>query len=175
MGDKRAAVFLDRDGTLMEEVHYCRDAGDVHLYAGVAEALDRLHAAGFANVIITNQSGIGRGLISEAEYEAVQAELLRQIGPGRIDATYFCPDAPGGDTPRRKPAPGMVLEAAGDLSLDLGQSWFIGDKPADIACGKAAGTRTILVKTGYGREFSELAPDFIAADVVDAIGKILGL
>ncbi len=174
MADKRPAVFLDRDGTLMREVHYCRDPRDVSIYEGVSEALDRLHAAGFVNVIVTNQSGVGRGLITLAEYHAVHAELLRQIGPDRINATYFCPDAPGNDTPRRKPAPGMVLEAAADLGLDLARSWFVGDKPADIECGRRAGTRTILVQTGYGAETeAALEPDVTAAGVVEAIKAIL--
>ncbi len=173
MADKRPAVFLDRDGTLMEEAHYCRRPEEVRIYPGVSEALDRLHWAGFANIIITNQSGIGRGLISVEEYEAVQAELLRQIGPARIDATYFCPDAPGTESPRRKPAPGMILEAAAELSLDLRRSWFIGDKPADIECGQNAGTRTILVQTGYGRETMKSTPDFIAPDVAEAIRLLL--
>jgi D-glycero-D-manno-heptose 1,7-bisphosphate phosphatase len=89
------AVFLDRDGTLMEEVHYCGDPAKVKVFPGVPEALRRLKAAGFRTFVITNQSGIGRGLITEAQYRAVQDEALRQLGQGTIDASYFCPDAPG--------------------------------------------------------------------------------
>ena len=89
------AVFFDRDGTLMEEVHYCGDPAKVKLYPGVPDALARLKQAGFRTFIVTNQSGIGRGLITEAQYRAVEEELLRQIGDRAIDASYFCPDAPG--------------------------------------------------------------------------------
>jgi D-glycero-D-manno-heptose 1,7-bisphosphate phosphatase len=166
------AVFLDRDGTLMEEVYYCRDPAKVKLYPGVPEALARLKAAGFRTFIVTNQSGIGRGMITEADYRAVQEELLRQIGEGRIDASYFCPDAPGAPSSRRKPEPGMVREAAADFDIDLAGSYFIGDKAADVECGRRAGMRTILVLTGYGAE-QKCVADFRAADVVQAVEIVL--
>jgi D-glycero-D-manno-heptose 1,7-bisphosphate phosphatase len=162
------AVFLDRDGTLMEEVHYCGDPAKVHVYPGVPEALRKLKAAGFRTFIITNQSGIGRGLFTEAQYHAVQAELLRQIGTEQIDASYFCADVPGVPSSRRKPEPGMVLEAAAAYGIDLSRSWCIGDKSADIECGRRAGTRTILVLTGYGAE-QDCRPDFVAPGVAEAI------
>jgi len=142
------AVFFDRDGTLMEETHYCGDPARVRLYPGVSEALRKLKAAGFRAFIVTNQSGIGRGLITEEQYQAVQRELLRQIGEGLIDASYFCADVPGIPSTRRKPAPGMVLEAAAEFDLDLPRSWFVGDKTADIKCGRRAGACTIRVETG---------------------------
>jgi len=167
------AVFFDRDGTLMEEVHYCGDPAKVKLYPGVPESLAKLKQAGFRLFIVTNQSGIGRGLITEAQYHAVQEELLRQIGDGLIDASYFCPDAPEVPSVRRKPEPGMVLEAAVDFDLDLSASWFIGDKSADVECGRRAGARTILVLTGYGAQ-QNCHPDFRVADVVEAIGIVLG-
>jgi len=88
------AVFFDRDGTLMEEAHYPKDPDQVHVYPGVAEALARLRAAGYAIIVISNQSGIGRGLLTDADYQAVQSEFLRQIGPNLIDASYYCPHAP---------------------------------------------------------------------------------
>ena len=166
------AVFFDRDGTLMEEVHYCGDPAKVKLYRGVPDALARLKQAGFRLFIVTNQSGIGRGMITEAQYRAVEEELLRQIGDQAIDASYFCPDAPGIPSARRKPAPGMVLEAAADFDLDLAGSWLIGDKSADVECGRRAGVRTILVLTGYGAG-QNCQPDFRAADVVEAIGIVL--
>jgi len=100
----RRAVFFDRDGTLMEEVHYCGDPRQVRVYAGVSEGLRRLKEAGFRTFIVSNQSGIGRGLIGEADYRAVQAELIAQIGEDLIDASYYCPDAPGTASSRRKPA-----------------------------------------------------------------------
>jgi len=167
------AVFLDRDGTLMEEVHYCNDPSKVRVYPGVPEALARLKQAGFLTVIITNQAGIGRGLITEAQYQAVEKELFLQIGDRAIDASYFCPDLPGVPSERRKPAPGMVLEAAADFNIDLSRSWFIGDKSLDVECGRRAGVRTILVMTGYGAE-ENCQPDFRAPDVVEAIGIVLG-
>jgi D-glycero-D-manno-heptose 1,7-bisphosphate phosphatase len=166
------AVFFDRDGTLMEETQYCGDPARVRLYPGVSEALQKLKAAGFRTFIVTNQSGIGRGLITGEQYHAVQRELLRQIGEGLIDASYFCADAPGVPSTRRKPAPGMVLEAAAEFDLDLPHSWFVGDKTADIDCGRRAGARTILVETGYGAE-QNCQADYTAKDVVEAVGVIL--
>jgi D-glycero-D-manno-heptose 1,7-bisphosphate phosphatase len=166
------AVFFDRDGTLMEDARYCGDPARVRVFAGVTEALRRLKAAGFATFVITNQSGIARGLITEGQYRAVHAEFLRQAGAGLIDATYYCADAPGIPSARRKPAPGMVLEAAADYGIHLAQSYFIGDKAADIECGRRAGTRTVLVLTGYGAR-QKCAPDFVCADVVEAVETIL--
>ena len=147
---RRPAVFFDRDGTLIEDQHYCGDPAKVKLYPGVPEALDRLRQAGFRTIVVSNQSGIAHGLITEAQYHAVQAETLRQIGAGRIDGAYDCPDAPGTPSTRRKPEIGMLLEAAADFDLDLSASYFIGDKAADVECGRRAGMRTILVLTGYG-------------------------
>lgn len=167
-----AAVFFDRDGTLMEEVHYCGDPEKVKVHAGVPEALRALKQAGFRTFIVSNQSGIGHGLITEAQYHAVQAELLRQIGEGSIDAGYFCADEPGMPSTRRKPETGMVLEAAADFNIDLRRSYFIGDKNSDIECGRRAGMRTILVLTGYGAE-QDCRPDFTAADVPEAVRLIL--
>jgi len=161
------AVFFDRDGTLMEEVHYCADPARVRVYPGVSEALAKLKAAGFRLFVVSNQSGIGRGLITLEQYHAVQQEFLRQIGPRLIDASYFCPDAPGVPSTRRKPEPGMVLEAAAEFAIDLSRSWLIGDKAADIECGHRAGTRTIQVATGYGSGQPSTA-DFLADNVIDA-------
>jgi len=177
----RPAVFLDRDGTLMEEVHYCADPAHVRLFPGTVAALRRLVERGFLCVIITNQSGIGRGLLTEEQYQAVQCELLRQLAQEGaaplIAASYFCPDAPPTPSPRRKPQPGMVLEAACELGIDLAQSWFVGDKAADIQCGESAGTRTVLVQTGYGAQTASApghpAPHFITKDIVAAVEIIL--
>jgi D-glycero-D-manno-heptose 1,7-bisphosphate phosphatase len=167
------AVFFDRDGTLMEEVHYCGDPGKVRVYAGVSEGLRKLREAGFRIFIVSNQSGIGRGLIGEAQYRAVQAELISQLGEGLIDGSYFCPDAPGTASTRRKPEPGMLLEAAAEHGVDLAASYMIGDKAADVECGRRAGARTILVLTGYGAE-QDCAPDYRVRDVVEAMETVLG-
>ena len=166
------AVFLDRDGTLMEEADYCRDPAKVRVYPGVPEALRKIKEAGWRTFIVTNQSGIGRGLMTETQYRAVQDELLRQLGAGAIDAVYFCPDPPGVPSTRRKPAPGMVWEAAAAYDIDLSRSYFIGDKSADIECGQRAGARTILVLTGYGKQ-QRCRPDFIAPDLTQAVAFVL--
>jgi len=167
------AIFLDRDGTLMEEANYCRHPDDVRVIAGVPEALRELKRAGFRLVIVTNQSGIGRGYYTVADYEAVQARLLELLGGGLIDATYFCPESPEALSPRRKPSPEMVLEAARALGLDLAQSWFIGDKAIDVQCGHAAGTRAILVQTGHGYGEEAGRAEFVAKDFASAAAFIL--
>jgi D-glycero-D-manno-heptose 1,7-bisphosphate phosphatase len=164
------AVFFDRDGTLMEDVHYCGDPALVRVYPGVPEALRRLREAGWGVFIITNQSGIGRGLITDEQYHAVHAEFLRQAG--EVDGSYYCPDAPDVPSARRKPEPGMVLEAAAAHGIGLRESWFVGDKSLDIECGKRAGTRTIQVLTGYGLEQRSSA-DITCSDAAEAVEFIL--
>jgi D-glycero-D-manno-heptose 1,7-bisphosphate phosphatase len=146
----------------------------VRIYAGVPEALQRLKAAGFRIVLITNQSGIGRGYFTDSDYHAVSAEFLRQVGPHLMDACYYCPDSPTAPSLRRKPEPAMVFEAASDLDLDLARSWFIGDKAIDVECGRRAGTRTIQVLTGCGSLQPDAHPDFRAADIAEAVGIVLG-
>ncbi len=142
------AVFLDRDGTIMHDVPYCSDPAKVRIFDDANAALRRLKAAGFKIVVITNQSGIGRGYFTEAQYLAVQEEMERQLGAGVIDATYFCPDAPHAASTRRKPGIGMLLEAERDHGLDLPRSFFVGDKCIDAECGRNAGMRTVLVESG---------------------------
>src|SRR6266571_6433960 len=104
------AVFVDRDGTIMEDCVYCSDPKDVRIFPGVPEALRRLKSSGFKLIIITNQSGIGRGLFTLDQYRAVESEVLRQLGDGLVDATYYCPDAPEQHSKCRKPTPGMVVQ-----------------------------------------------------------------
>jgi len=168
----KKAVFFDRDGTLMEEVHYCNDPASVRAVPGAAATLARLRAAGWLNIIVTNQSGLASGKILPFQYEAVEAELGRQLG-GFVDATYFCPDAPQSPTPRRKPGTGMLEEAAHDHGIDLSQSWMVGDKNIDIACGRTAGCRTILVLTGYGEKHAGCGADFVVRDAAEAAERIL--
>ncbi len=169
---RKPAVFLDRDGTLIEEVNYCRRVEDVHVYEDVSRSLIRLRQAGYVLVIITNQAGIGRGIITEEEYRLVQTECLRQIGPHLISGTYYCPDHPDRATERRKPGIGMLQEAQRDLNIELNNSWFIGDKALDIECGKNAALRTILVATGYGQS-EACEPDYRAKDLASAVDCIL--
>ncbi|MEO6786792.1 MAG: HAD family hydrolase [Chthoniobacteraceae bacterium] len=167
------AVFLDRDGTLMHEVNYCRDPELVRLVDGAGEALRRLKDAGFVLVIVTNQSGIARGLLTEADFHAVQARLLELLDDDLIAATYVCADGPAGESGRRKPSPAMVHEAALDLGLDLSRSWFVGDKDIDVQCGLAAGTRPVLVRTGHGGNADHAGAHFVAKDIASAADFIL--
>ena len=167
------AVFLDRDGTVMRDADYCSDPQQVRIFSGVPEALRRLKSKGFKLIIITNQSGIGRGFFTTEQYRAVEAEVLRQLGDGLIDATYFCPDIPGQHSSCRKPAPGMILRAAREHQIDLSQSFFIGDKEIDAECGRNAGVRTIRVQTGFQLETTGTIADWVAADLVEAAKIIL--
>ncbi len=169
------ALFLDRDGTLMEEVNYCHDPKQVKVFPGAAEALAKAKAAGFRTIVVTNQAGVSRGRITEEQLREVQEEFLRQLGPGLIDACYVCTDHPDSPSPRRKPEPGMLLEAAADHQLDLKKSWCIGDKASDIESGRRAGVRTVLVRTGYGSTPEHACADahFTVRDIVAAIQLIL--
>jgi D-glycero-D-manno-heptose 1,7-bisphosphate phosphatase len=138
------------------------------------ETLALLRKEGWLTVIVTNQSGLSKGYITPKQYHAVNAELLRQLDEG-IDAIYFCADHPDQPTERRKPQPGMLLEAAIDLEIDLASSWMIGDKPIDVACGRNAGCRTMLVRTGYGAAQTETDADLVMNDVTEALQYIIGL
>jgi D-glycero-D-manno-heptose 1,7-bisphosphate phosphatase len=171
----RPAVFLDRDGTLIEDRHYLRDSADVHLLPGAAEALRRINGAGLAAVVVTNQSGIARGLLTEEDYQASVRRLdaLLEGEAARIDAHYHCPHLPeiSGGCDCRKPGPLLYQRAAEDLGLDLRRSWWIGDRLRDIEAAARFGGRGALVLTGAGREESRrpgadrwpTAPDLAAA------------
>jgi len=167
-----AAVFLDRDGTIMRDVDFCSDPGEVEIFDGVVEALQQLKKAGFKLFVITNQSGIGRGYFTEKEYRAVEEELDRKLGGRVVDASYFCPDPPDIESRRRKPSPEMVFEAARDHDVDLSRSFFVGDKAIDVECGQNAGLQTVLVKTGYA-EIDRCAPTWTADNLVEAVKIIL--
>jgi D-glycero-D-manno-heptose 1,7-bisphosphate phosphatase len=168
------AIFLDRDGTLMRDVDYCGDPGKVEVFPEATSALRQLKKSGYKLIIITNQSGIARGYFTEEDYRAVEREFLRQLGEGLIDDSYHCADLPRMGSPRRKPAPGMILEARRDHQLDLARSYMIGDKTSDIECGQSAGVRTILVQTGYGAHQADRRADWIARDLTEAAAIILG-
>ena len=168
-----AAVFIDRDGTIMEDCDYCSDPKDVRIFPGVLEALQRLKSRGFKLIVITNQSGIGRGLLKLDQYRAVEAEVLRQLGDGLIDATYFCPDAPGQHSNCRKPAPGMIVKAARDYQIDLSHSFLIGDKEIDVQCAHNAGVRAIRVQTGIQHEVTGSTADWVADNLPAAVEIIL--
>ncbi len=168
------AVFLDRDGTIMEEVGFCGDPAGVCLIPGAGDAIQRLRARGFRIVIVTNQSGIGRGYYSVEDFERVQAELFHQLGGAElIDATYYSPDIPGTEPSRRKPSPDMLHEAARDLDLDLTRSYIVGDREGDIGAGHNAGCRSILVLSGEVRDPKDTRADAVASTIVGAADWIL--
>lgn len=157
----RPAVFLDRDGTIIRQVHYLCDPGQVELLPGAARAISQLRARGFACVVVSNQSAIGRGLLTLEGLAAVHAELVLQLEAQgtALDGWYFCPEVPRTsdrtiqDHPDRKPAPGMLLRAARELQLDLAESWMVGDMISDVLTAINAGCRgSVLVRTGYGAE-----------------------
>jgi D-glycero-D-manno-heptose 1,7-bisphosphate phosphatase len=168
------AVFVDRDGTIMEDCDYCSDTKDIKIFPGVPEALRRLKSRGFKLIIITNQSGIGRGLMTAEQYRAVEAQVLQQLD-GLIEATYFCPDVPGQHSSCRKPAPGMILQAKREHGIDLPCSFFIGDKEIDVECGRNAGVRTIRVQTGLQRDTTGSKADWVAEDLPAAVEIILAI
>jgi len=177
------AVFLDRDGTLIELVHHLTDPGDVRLIPGAGAAVKALRRAGFPVVIVTNQSVIGRGKLTEAGLAEVHAEMRRQLAAAGtdVDAIYFCPLAPTIkdptviEDPMRKPGPGMLQAAARDHGLDLARSWMVGDTISDMLAGHNAGTRSLLVATGYGEKVPVDAPGITARapDLAAAAALIL--
>jgi D-glycero-D-manno-heptose 1,7-bisphosphate phosphatase len=181
---KKKAVFLDRDGTINVEVQYLSQVEDFQFIPGVPWALKRLKDAGFLLVVVTNQSGIGRGYYDEAALDSIHSHMhadLAKFG-APIDACYFCPHHPEhatGDYRRecgcRKPLPGMLQRAAQDLDIDLAASFMIGDKLADVEAGIAAGCTALLVLTGYGRAQASGLPEGVQAypDLLAAAEAIL--
>jgi len=168
-----AAVFIDRDGTIIEDADYCSHPKQVKVFPGVSQALRRLKSNGFKLIIITNQSGIGRGFFTVDEYRSVESEVSRQLGHRLIDATYFCPDLPGQQPSHRKPSPGMILQAKEEHQIDLARSFFIGDKEIDVECGRNAGVCTIRVQTGFDCDTSGSAADWTAKDFLAAAQLVL--
>jgi D-glycero-D-manno-heptose 1,7-bisphosphate phosphatase len=171
----RRAVFLDRDGTLIVDRHYLADPAGVALLPGAAAAVRRLNEAGYAAVLVTNQSGIGRGFFSEADYHATHDRLLELLaGEGaRLDGAYFCPLAPEADDPEalRKPGTGMFLRAIRDLGLDPARSWWVGDRLRDVLPARELGGRGILVRGDQ----SEPTGDWpLANSLAEATDIILG-
>lgn len=178
----RPAVFLDRDGTIIEEVGYLSDPDRVVVLPGIPEALRRLAAAGYALVAASNQGGIARGLFSEDHLREVIDRVVELLAgeDARLDAWYHCPHHPdfSGPCECRKPAPGMLLRAAADLDLDVTRSWMVGDHPVDAGAAIAAGARPILVRSGHGLlegSDEDLGPDVpVVDDLAAAADLILG-
>ncbi len=175
----RRAVFLDRDGTVIEHVHLLTQPSQVKLIPGASDAIRNLQALDYACIIVTNQSVIGRGLLTEAGLNQVHEEMHRQLAAHniRLDGLFFCPAAPT-TTDRtivehhdRKPGPGMLQRAARDMLLDLSRSWIIGDMHSDMLAGRNASLRgTILVRTGQGDRVDHNDPsvDYVATDLLEA-------
>ena len=158
----RPAVFIDRDGTIIEEKSYLADPEGVSLVPGTVSALADLRAAGFPVVIVTNQSGIALGLYAESDYHSVAARLVRVLEEAGVppDSVQYCPHHPDvtGPCGCRKPATGMHLRAAAELGLDPVRSYYVGDKITDVLPALELGGRGILVRTGYGREHEGAVP-----------------
>jgi len=173
---ERPAIFLDRDNTLIQNDGDLGDPDDVVLMPGVAAALARLHAGGWPLIVITNQGGVARGCYDESAVRAVHRRTAELLGEVQILDWIWCPWHPAGKVPKytgehpwRKPAPGMLIEAARRHGLDLSRSWMIGDQDRDIAAGRAAGCRTILL----GAQAGESAPDMVASSIDAAAAIIL--
>lgn len=169
------AAFLDRDGTLIEEVNFLSKVDEMRVFPFTFEAVKLLKDAGFLVIVVTNQSGIGRGIYDEAAMHAIHEEMQLQL-EGMIDGFYFCPHLPCDGCSCRKPSLGMLESAAKDFSIDLSSSWMIGDKKIDVETGFNAGSRTALVMTGYGRSHAnelDSMPDVLAENLLDAVREAL--
>lgn len=190
MEDSRPAVFLDRDGTLNEQMGYINHVNRFRLLPGVTEAVRRLNEAGYWVLVVTNQSGVARGYFPLSLVHEVHERMDQAFAAAgaRLDGIFFCPHHPSGeiapfclDCACRKPRTGMIEEAMARFPVDKSRSWVVGDRYTDIAFGKRAGMRTILVETGYGR--GDLAyvlprkglwPDHVAPDLLGAVHWLLG-
>jgi D-glycero-D-manno-heptose 1,7-bisphosphate phosphatase len=178
----RAAVFIDRDGTIAEEVGYLNHVSRFHMFPFVAAALRGLNDAGYPVIVISNQSGVARGYFPESLLQEVTQRMTQQLSEAgaRVDAVYYCPHASSENCPCRKPKPGMLDRASREHAIDLQRSFVVGDRYIDIELARNAQARGILVRTGYGE--GELAwhaakwpspPDFVAIDLAQAVDWIL--
>ncbi len=178
----RPALFLDRDGTLNEEVDYLSNPDELVLIPGAAAALARVNALGIPVVVVTNQSGIGRGRYDWRDFAAVMSrmEALLALEKARVDAVYASPHHEKGlgeyavaDHPDRKPNPGMLQRAAEEHGLDLARSWMVGDKALDLEAGRRAGCQVALVRTGYGHGVDGALADVVGEDLPAVLEQIL--
>jgi D-glycero-D-manno-heptose 1,7-bisphosphate phosphatase len=163
------AVFLDRDGTLIAEKNYLHRPEDVEIFPGTGPALKRLADAGFKLVIITNQSGIGRGLFTLADAEKVNQHIRQEFARDGVffEKTYLAPEAPDQPSRGRKPSPQFLFDARDEFGLNLAESFMVGDKLIDLECGWNAGVKkSILVRTGYGAELERMSPQQLKNAVV---------
>jgi histidinol-phosphate phosphatase family protein len=181
------AVFLDRDGTLIEEVGYLDRPARLELFPWSIDAIGALNRAGLRVVIVTNQSGVARGFFTEAVVDIVHRRLADELAVGGawIDAYYYCPHHPDGKVPEyarvcacRKPAVGLIERAVRELDVDPIKSFVVGDRWLDVALGRGVGARGILVRTGYGADEERrpqpgLAADAVLNNMIEAVGWIL--
>jgi D-glycero-D-manno-heptose 1,7-bisphosphate phosphatase len=162
-------VFIDRDGTIIEEKEYLCDPEKVVVFPGAAPALRRLREAGFKLIVVSNQAGVGRGYFTMREVDAVNARVLAELSrePVAFDRIYIAPEAPGQPSRGRKPSPQFLFDARDEFDLDLAQCYMIGDKLIDLESGWNAGVKkSILVRTGYGKEWEHKAADQIKKGLV---------
>lgn len=168
----RSAVFLDRDGTIIRDAHYLGDPERVQLLPGAAEAIARLNRAEIPVIVVTNQSGIGRGYFTEDEFRAVQGRMLRLLAErgARVDATYHCPHSPDGEPGChcRKPMVGLFLRAAREHRVDAARSWFVGDRVRDVEPAQRLGGKGVLLRHG-----GEVAP--AGVEVVGSLAEAVRL
>lgn len=183
------AVFLDRDGVLIEEVGYLSDVDQLRFIPHAAEAVHLLNKAGMKVILITNQSGVARGYFSEATINQIHQEMAKQLSGEKafIDSIYYCPHHPEGKVERyaiqcdcRKPSLGMLTKAAEEHGIDLKHSYLVGDKLSDVGCAQKAGMTSILVLTGYGKDekkkitgSSFVKPTYIAKNLYEAAQWII--
>lgn len=179
---RNKAVFIDRDGTINVDIHYLDNPYDFSLYPGVGEGLKRLKDAGYKIIVITNQSGIGRGYFSEDDLVRIHERMMRDLARYNvvIDAIYYCPHRPEENCSCRKPRIGMFRSAITDHLIDPSGSFMVGDKILDIESGHHAGVKTILVPEPHerakllaSRNVWTAEPDFLAKDITDAVNWIL--
>lgn len=172
---KKPAVFLDRDGVLTEERGYVASTEELRIFSYAGECVRQIHEKGYFAIIITNQSGVARGLFTEEQLLQMNVYLMRQTG---VDAVYYCPHHPEGKVEKyrkvcqcRKPGIGMIQEACREFGIDLAGSYMVGDRAGDILAGQNAGVKTILVESGYGTAGleCEVLPDYIVRDLRDVI------
>ena len=178
---RRRAVFLDRDGTINVEKEYLHRAEEFVFIPGAPEAIRLLNEAGFLVIVVTNQSGIGRGYYDEAALDRLHAHMdseLARVG-AVVDAYYFCPHHPETGCDCRKPRPGMLLRAQQEIGIDLEKSYMVGDRYIDVETAHAAGTRSVLVMSGDGRaeyekyKYLPKQPHFIADNLLEAVESII--
>lgn len=163
------AVFLDRDGTMIAEKNYLCRVEDVEIFPATLPGLKKLSVAGFKLIIVSNQSGVGRGYFTMADVDRVNEHISRQLASAGVqfDKIYIAPEKPGDPSRGRKPSPQFLFDARDEFGLDLAQSFMIGDKLIDLECGWNAGVKkSILVRTGYGAEQERTEPEKLKRAVV---------